>query len=56
MTDPVVAKRARAQLALELHRGDGGFLGKSDRMRNLRASPIEADTHTRRGRRSTWRL
>jgi hypothetical protein len=28
MTDPVVAKRARAQLALELHRGDGGFLGK----------------------------
>jgi hypothetical protein len=53
MTDPVVAKRARAQLALELHRGDGGFLGKSDRMRNLRASPIEADKHARRGRRST---
>jgi hypothetical protein len=28
MMDSVVAKRVRAQLALEIHRGDGGFLGK----------------------------
>jgi hypothetical protein len=29
MTDLVVAKRVRAQLALEFHRGDGGFLKKA---------------------------